>query len=241
MLPPGCFIANTGLLRMGKTMNATRLAAIEYLQGRAVYTNYDTSFSNRLQNMAELFSIPQGSCLVLDELQSMIDSREFSDNIGLTHWLTMLGKDGISLIYTVQGFGMVDLRLRQLTGYLYFAERKMHVNIPARTTSILALYQVSPSGDAIRLKRIKLRHALLRPLYNTFDKNVVLGQGEGDIAISPVARAAAKAAAKADKKGGSAPGKYKEKAGTRPPEAVPAFDHKPISHDGGEVSEFSFF
>lgn len=185
MLPPGTIIANTGLLRMGKTMNATRLAYVEHLAGSKVYTNYDTAFSERIQNMPQLFNVKEG-VIVLDELQATLDSREFSKNIGLTHWLTLIGKMGLSLIYTAQHFGMVDLRVRQLTGWLYMAEKKFYPN--GQPATVLALYSVSPMGMALLQRRFIMPHKPLYRLYDTFDRRVVLGKSAGELAISPMAR-----------------------------------------------------
>lgn len=185
MLPPGTIIANTGLLRMGKTMNATRLAYLEYLEGARVYTNYDTSFSERIDSMPQLFAITQG-VVVLDELQATLDSREFSKNVGLTHWLTLIGKMGLSLIYTAQSFGMVDIRVRQLTGWLYAAEKKIYPG--GNPTTVLALYAVAPTGMAFLRRRLLMPHEPLYPLYDTLDTKVVLGKELNDRAFSPMAR-----------------------------------------------------
>lgn len=201
-IPEGTIIAATGLLRMGKTMMATRIAYSQHLEGRKVYANYDTVFSTRLENVPQLFKIDDGSVLVLDELQATLDSREFSKNVELTHWLTMIGKNGISLIYTVQSFMMVDVRVRQLTGFLYFAQRKF-TGRDGGTRTLFNLYQVFATGDAILRKRLVMPHRPLYGLYDTRDKNVVLSVNEGAKAVNPMERAADRAQATDNKKAGN--------------------------------------
>lgn len=183
MFKPGTIIAATGLLGMGKTMQIVKLGYEEWRAGRRVVANFDTCFAERLENIPQLITV--SNCVVLlDEAQTIIDSREFKTNILLTHWVEIIRKDDCTLFYTTQSFGRVDLRLRELTGFLYFAEQ--HISLPAGTASQICRYAVSPTGMAQQLDRFPLLHSWYGPLYRTKDKRVVLGKTWEDLAYSPV-------------------------------------------------------
>ncbi|NJO00793.1 MAG: hypothetical protein HC880_03075 [Bacteroidia bacterium] len=49
----------------------------------------------------------------------MLDSRSFSKNAELTEWFTLVRKLGIRLHYTAQHVQMVDIRIRQLTSFIF--------------------------------------------------------------------------------------------------------------------------
>jgi len=176
-LLPGTFIANCGLLRTGKTMNMVRIAQFAKVRGAMrVVTNFTCGFGDyRVRSEAELFDekVVSNCILCLDEMQTITDSREFGKNVDLTKWLIWLGKLGVVLLYTTPKFGMVDVRLRQLTGWIYLCERR-RIKGEWFTVAQLAYYGESMGDEAVGMGKTMFRQRDYWGVYDTLDRETAL-------------------------------------------------------------------
>lgn len=123
---PGDFIACLGDLRMGKTMNAIRLARMLHRQGWQVYSNIPISFAaGRTATVTQFFEL-RDCVFVFDEIQATLDSRNSHAKLlmRLTQESIYIGKRGIILIYTSPSLRMVDIRYRGLTRHVYLMTAK---------------------------------------------------------------------------------------------------------------------
>lgn len=122
---PGDFIACTGDLRKGKTMNAFRIAHSLFKKGYRVRSNVPFYFGPVADRRPVLFfdEFQQlTDCVfVWDEIQASLDSRQSKSQtiIKLTQESIYIGKRGIILIYTSPALSMVDIRYRMLTRNIY--------------------------------------------------------------------------------------------------------------------------
>lgn len=170
ILSPGTFIGIQGTLGSGKTLNMTRIGALCRASGQTVYSNYETSFARPIDSIPHMFTI-RNSVLLIDELQSILDSREFKNNASLTQWIVIVRKLGLSIVYTTQFLGQVDLRVRHVTEYVYACEKTFFRGKPATKVAV-----VRWRGEAGRVfKTFILPHnEALFALYNTYDYKVKL-------------------------------------------------------------------
>jgi hypothetical protein len=173
---PGTFIGSCGLLRTGKTMNMVRMAQFCKRGGMRVVTNFTCSFADaRVSTLADLFdeSVVSNCILCLDEVQTIIDSREFAKNAEVTRWLIWLGKLGVVLCWTTPTPAMADIRLRQLTGWLWLCSRTVHRGDWV-TVAQLVYTASSPEGQGVDMGKSVFRQKDYYGLYDTLDRNTSL-------------------------------------------------------------------
>mgnify|MGYP001188899564 CR=1 FL=1 len=170
LINPGTFIAFQGTLGAGKTLNMTVMGALAAASGQKVYANYRTVFAEPLQSITHMFEV-RNAVLLLDELQAILDSREFKSNAELTQWILIVRKLGLSVLYTTQFLGQVDLRVRHVTEWVYACEKVMHRGHKASKVTV-----VRWRGEAGRIARSYiLPHSdALYKLYDTYDYEVKL-------------------------------------------------------------------
>lgn len=170
MIRRGEYIAFCGALGSGKTLNMTRLAAMDALDGRRVFANYPTTFAEPILSIRHLYSI-RDSLICLDELQSTMDSREFKKVGDLAQWILIVRKLGCSVLYTTQAFTFVDTRVRQITSYLYQCEA---ATWSGGNATMVELYKIN-AENAKLLKKFLMPHSeALYGLYDSFDYQVKL-------------------------------------------------------------------
>lgn len=179
-LLPGTFVCSMGYLRSGKSMNTTRIAAFgKRVLGMRVVSNFTLSFADyRVTSLEELRDekIVSGCILCLDEMQTILDSRGFGDKeqMDLSRWLIWLGKLKVVLLYTTPHFGMVDVRLRQLTQWLYMCRS---TTMRGARHTIASLYSYSGIGDELEpISKSVFRHSDYYNAYDTLDRNTSLGR-----------------------------------------------------------------
>lgn len=170
LIKPGTFIAFQGVLGAGKTLNMSRIAALAAMNGQKVYANYDC-FAERLQSIAHLYRV-RNAVILLDELQSILDSREFKNNAAITQWILITRKLGLSILYTTQFLGQVDLRVRHVTSWVYACQEVTLRN--GRLASRVDLIKWKGEGGRW-LRSFNVAHTPeLYSLYNTYDYEVKL-------------------------------------------------------------------
>lgn len=170
---PGTFAASTGFLRAGKTMNAVRIAAMLYRRGWPVVSNVSIQFARRIQYIQELLEVRQ-SVIVWDEIQATLDSRDWGSDKArnLTQEGILFGKRGNIVLYTCPHFGMVDVRFRQLTQWVYTCRK---VQFREQPVSVLELYWYPGVGEVYTLVSKRLMyHRNYYGLYSTLDEKVAL-------------------------------------------------------------------
>lgn len=169
-LAPGTFECFQGTLGAGKTLSMTRRGALAFSAGQKVYSNYECIFAEPITSLKHLLEL-RNAVLLLDELQTIVDSREFKNNINLTQWILIVRKLGLSILYTTQFLGQVDIRVRHVTEYVYCCEKASYYGYPATKT-----YLVKWQGEGGRIVRtFVMPHTQeLYNLYNTYDYKVKL-------------------------------------------------------------------
>lgn len=178
-LRPGEIIAFCGLLGSGKTLSMTMIGYMEHLRGIPVYANYDTQFAARLENLPQMFRLT--NCLLLiDEFQVLLDSRTFAkqEQLLMSYWLLLIRKLGITLLYTTQHINQVELRLRQITTYVFWC-------FPGDGYSLIDILRYGGADSASLVSRVTLPHDGLYGLYATRDPRVKLSPDEGGKAECP--------------------------------------------------------
>lgn len=176
LVRPGEYVAFLGDLGSGKTLNMTRLAAIQAaVHSLDCYANYDC-FAQSIESLPHLFSIRDG-ILLLDELQSILDSRSFAKNIDITQWVLLVRKLGLRVFYTTQDFSQVDVRVRNVTGWLFLCESMTY---KGQGATKLQLVRHQHGNFTLVNKRIMQHSPALYALYNTKDLRVKLTE-EGRI------------------------------------------------------------
>lgn len=188
MIRRGEYVAFCGPLGSGKTLNMTRVAAMDAIGGRKVYANYPTAFAQSIDSIPHLFSI-RDALICLDELQATMDSREFKKAGDLAQWILIVRKLGCSVLYTTQSFGFVDLRVRQITTYVYQCEP---ASWQGNNATKVELYGVRGEAGRLIRKFIMPHSPMLYALYDSFDINVKLTETgkESSFQHTPVASAA---------------------------------------------------
>lgn len=167
---PGAVVCFMGSLGSGKTLTMSLLSYCASMLNVDVYANYSTSYAQRIKNLPDLFTLRSG-LLVLDEMQALLDSREFKRNTNITQWLMLIRKFGLGLYYTSQHIDNVDKRLRLITDYIVWASKSYY---NGRKCSLLNVYRVS--GDAAIFRRrvtLQYHHSMFN-LYDTLDYQVLL-------------------------------------------------------------------
>lgn len=174
----GTIIAFCGLLGSGKTLAMTYFALRELRVGRRVRANYDTSCFERLENLPQLYTSEQ-CVLCMDEFQVNIDSRNFSKNQQFTYWLLLIRKLGVTLIYTTQHINQVDLRLRQITNFIFWC-------YPHRPGfSKIDVLRYGGADEAYLIRSFVLDQRPIYGLYDTYDKRVALSPDRDGCAYCP--------------------------------------------------------
>lgn len=169
-IAPGMFICFQGVLGSGKTLSMTRIGAMAYASGMQVYANYDCSFAKPITSLSHLLDL-RNAVLLLDELQSLADSRDFKNNIGLSQWILIVRKLGLSILYTTQFLGQVDLRIRHVTSYVHCCEASFYHGYPATKCTVL---RWRGEGGTIATTFLYPHTSALYSLYDTYDYNVKL-------------------------------------------------------------------
>jgi hypothetical protein len=170
MIAPGTFVCYQGTLGAGKTLSMTRAGAAAFAAGQRIYANYDTVFAEPIESIKHLFQL-RDAVLMLDELQSILDSREFKNNAGITQWILIVRKLGLSILYTTQFLGQVDLRVRHVTEYVYCCEKASLYGFPATKQTVVKWR--GEGGQVIRTS-VFAHSPQLYALYDTRDYRVRL-------------------------------------------------------------------
>lgn len=109
-----------GQIGSGKTLLMSVFAADFFRQGWPVFSNYALTFGDRITTLDELFNLSNG-LVVLDEIQTIADSRQFKGNNSVTQWLLQSRKSRLHLFFTTQSISQVDVRFRNQLDFVLLA------------------------------------------------------------------------------------------------------------------------
>jgi hypothetical protein len=182
LIEPGTFICFQGTLGSGKTLNMSRIGAMAAARGQKIYANYDCVFAERLESITHMFQV-RNAVLLLDELQSILDSRDFKNNSAITQWVLIVRKLGLSVLYTTQFLGQVDLRVRHVTEWVYGCEKKT-LRGGQRVTKVSLIKWRGEGGTFLRSFNIAHTPELFA-LYNTYDYEVKLTKDSRKSSFNP--------------------------------------------------------
>ena len=164
-----CAILLDGDLGAGKTLSAVALASIWAAKAKLpLLSNMTVKGSFKIEHMEDWAKIPdfreRGSILLLDEAQSLLDSRtsQTKGQIKFTNFLQYLRKMRCLVIFTTPNFKYVDVRVRERVSYRIYVSRVGHK----------VVWDIfNPSTDAFIKTKILSGEKLKRfyPLYDTFE------------------------------------------------------------------------
>lgn len=201
---PGMVVCFMGTLGSGKTLHMTYQS---YWSARMlnipVYGNYEADFPgfqrpvgtyaaplalpapdvgyNRLNGLRHLTSVENG-LLAIDEMQSILDSRSFAKNVDITQWLMLIRKMGLGLFYTTQHIDFVDIRLRQITDFVFVHSKAYHFGIKS---SIIDVYRMYGNSATFVTKFVLPHEVWMYNLYNTKDRRVKLTVDSYELPFNP--------------------------------------------------------
>jgi hypothetical protein len=155
-----------GELGAGKTLNAVLWS--EYLKKLSqdkidIYSNFYIFNSKRFSSVNELLNI-SNAVIVYDEIHSDINSRIWWQNTDIINFFLQLRKRNNFLIFTTQNIKQVDVRLRNITNFLFYClknKNKIKVYIFDFQNNILK------NNYYLDLKELKENNFF--NLYNTFE------------------------------------------------------------------------
>lgn len=108
-----------GRIGSGKTLTMVKDAYQYYQEGYKIYANFQLAFGEYISG-EEVLKLDKQSklkncVLVLDEVQTFFDSRNFkkSENKDFSYFIQQIRKRNIIILCTAQYVNTIDLRLRQ--------------------------------------------------------------------------------------------------------------------------------
>jgi AAA+ superfamily predicted ATPase len=112
-----------GYQRSGKTLLAYLIAKKYHSLGIPVYTNMETDEFKKIESLTEIPLNTDHKVLLLDEVYSFMDSRNWQDVKGNTSlFFNTIGKQNILLLMTAIIPSMIESRLRQQHNYMIIAK-----------------------------------------------------------------------------------------------------------------------
>lgn len=181
---PGMVIAYMGTLGAGKSLHMSYQAYwANRLLGIPVYGNYEALFPGfqRLRGLRHLCTVENG-LLAIDEMQAILDSRSFAKNVDITQWLMLIRKMGLGLFYTTQHIDFVDVRLRQITDFVFVQQKTYHFG---RKSTLIDVYRMSGNNASFVTKMVLQHEKWMYSLYNTYDRRVKLTVDGYELPFNP--------------------------------------------------------
>lgn len=127
----GCIASFYGYQRSGKTLMASLIAEFYRKKyGLKVYSNMVVNGWIKLEHLKDFPLDNEPKVLVLDEIYSVFDSREFSSfNSNLSLWITTMGKTNTLFLITAINPNTLEKRIREQSNYVFFAKSEEdHIN-----------------------------------------------------------------------------------------------------------------
>lgn len=118
----GLIIGFYGYQRSGKTLFAYKLAKHYSNKGCPVYTNLDSPSFIKIEALSQIPLNNAPKVLLLDEVYSFLDSRNWKDNTNTSLFFNTIGKQNILLLMTAINPDTVEVRLRKQHNYMVIAK-----------------------------------------------------------------------------------------------------------------------
>jgi hypothetical protein len=115
-----------GELGAGKTLNAVLWSQyLKKLSGDKldIYANFHIFNAKRFRSVDELLNI-SNAIIVYDEIHTDINSRIWWKNNEIINYFLQLRKRNNFLIFTTQNIKQVDVRLRNITNFLFYCLKR---------------------------------------------------------------------------------------------------------------------
>lgn len=181
---PGGVYCYMGTLGAGKSLHMSYQAywATATL-GVPVYGNYQANFPGfqRLNGLRHLTEVENG-LLALDEMQAILDSRSFAKNVDITQWLMLIRKMGLGLFYTTQHIDFVDVRLRQITDYIFVQQKAFNFGVKS---TLIDVYRMNGNSASYLTKFVLEHQPWMYTLYDTYDRRVKLTVDGYELPFNP--------------------------------------------------------
>lgn len=114
MLSPGLY-GVTGRMGRGKSYFLALVAYWARRGGRQVWANYPLEGAHRYSNWSEVLGVPDGSVVLMDEVQLWWASSDHAAPTEVRQWVTQLRKRKLTVIWASQDFEFVARWLRKLS------------------------------------------------------------------------------------------------------------------------------
>ena len=116
-------VAICGGLGSGKTLLETRYGHKEKIKGKKIFANYNLNFKHEKVDLISLLEIKpelENSAILMDEIYIYMDCRlsMAKRNRMLSYFVFQTRKLGVTLYFTSQHIGQVDVRLRNMVDIL---------------------------------------------------------------------------------------------------------------------------
>lgn len=115
-----------GKMGTGKTLSMTALAGFVHKHtGAPIYANYELKNVpyTPIKEIRQLWKAENGIFL-FDEIWISMDSRNWANNVRMTHWVNQTRKKKLLVMYTTQHISQVEMRVRNATDILVYTEKK---------------------------------------------------------------------------------------------------------------------
>lgn len=153
-----------GKMGAGKTLSVSVLATfLHRATGAELHANYVLRDAEEMKSLNDVIS-KNKSILVFDEIWLSADSRAWSDNVRLTQWVNQTRKKQMIVFYTTQHIRQVEMRIRNGTDVLIYAEKT-----PEGHWLTFIDWQYKTIG-----RRYLIPHEVARKFYSLYDTYEVL-------------------------------------------------------------------
>lgn len=153
-----------GNLGSGKTLGASLFAYYLYFISNKklnLVANYELKGAKKIYTLKQLY-FTRNSIIILDEIHTLIDSRLWKQNKKVLDFILQFRKYNNFLIFTTQHFKQVDIRLRNVTQFLFHC---------LKTQDYFYYYLIDTfNKEVIKILKIpKENISFLFNFYNTFE------------------------------------------------------------------------
>jgi hypothetical protein len=159
-----------GLLGSGKTLGMTIFSYLDYKEdGMKVYSNFKTTFSEMI-NPLDLLKFKLSDCvLMLDELETIFDSRNSGSTINqlFSYFFLQSRKKNVKIRYTAQMLDTVDKRGRYVSDFPILCKALPTTLKPDRFVYVIH-YGLQELG------RVTLKLEKAKPFFEMYDTTEII-------------------------------------------------------------------
>lgn len=174
LMRDGAVVAFLGLMGAGKTMGMVRAALS---QSRPIYSNVPIlppagfAPAATVEYFDQLNSL-YGACVCLDELQLIVNAREFAKASALdfAEWLELrIRKRKSCFLFTTQDFEMVDINVRRVCSHIYYHDA---IRFQGANASRVVVLRRQMGSMFVKVRDFVMIHSNYYGLYDTTYEDV---------------------------------------------------------------------